>query len=109
MSEQVAAGEVVRLPLPESELAQAKTKALVKTEHFESIRLCIPAGKTIPPHKAKGPITVQCLQGKVNFNVGEVENSLDPGDWLYLEAEQLHSLEGVEHSTLLLTLFFPRQ
>ncbi|MCB0311537.1 MAG: cupin domain-containing protein [Bdellovibrionales bacterium] len=100
------AGKAVKLLLSESELGQAKTTALVKTSNFETMRLCVHEGQEIPAHKTKGPITVQCLQGKVVFTVGEVNNEMTPGDWLYLEGDQLHSLKGVEDSALLLTIVF---
>ena len=89
---------MVKLPLSDSELGEAKTTALVKTDRFEAIRLCMHAGKVIPDHKAKGPITVQCLQGCLLFNVGEVESRMVPGDWVYLEKEQIHSVKAIENS-----------
>ena len=100
------AGQKVSVLLPGSELGTAKTTALVKTGNFETIRMCINAGKEIAPHKAKGPITVQCLQGKVVFTAGENENEMVPGDWLYLEGGQIHSLLGIENSVMLVTIMF---
>ena len=101
-----AAGKAMKLLLSESELAQSKTTALVKTSNFETMRMCVHAGQEIPPHKTKGPITVQCLQGKVVFAVGDIENEMLPGDWLYLEGGQVHSLRGIEDSALLVTIVF---
>jgi len=100
------AGEATRLLLPESELAEAKTTCLVKTDNFEAMRMCVHANQEIPPHKTEGPLTVQCLQGNVIFKVGEITNDLKPGDWLYLEGGQMHSLKGVKDSALLLTILF---
>lgn len=101
-----APGKAATLLLSESELAQAKTTALIKTRHFEAIRLCVHSGQEIPSHKTKGPITVQCLQGNVIFSVGEIANQMTAGDWLYLEGDQIHSLKGIEDSTLLVTIIF---
>jgi hypothetical protein len=50
-----------------SALASAQTKTLVRTDQVEVIRLVVPAGKEIEEHKAKGEITVQCLEGQVSF------------------------------------------
>ena len=100
------AGETMNLFLSESELGRAKTTALVKTSNFEIIRLCINASQEIPLHRTKGPITVQCLQGKVVFTIGDAENEMVPGDWLYLDGGQIHSLVGIENSALLLTIMF---
>lgn len=100
------AGKAMNLLLSVSELGHFKTTALVKTSNFEVMRLCVHARQVVPPHKTKGPITVQCLQGRVVFVVGDTENEMVPGDWLYLEGGQIHSLKGIEDSTLLLTILF---
>ena len=99
-------GEVVRLTQLPTTLSQAKTTTLVKTTHFEAMRLCLHAGQEMQAHKTRGPITVQCLEGKIVFLVGEVRNELCPGDWLYLDGNQVHSLQGIEDSLLLLTIIF---
>ncbi|MCO6429647.1 MAG: cupin domain-containing protein [Deltaproteobacteria bacterium] len=100
------AGEVIKLIPPDLNLEEAKTTAIVKTKEFETIRLCVHAGQVIPPHKTKGPITVQCLKGRAIFNIGQNKNELQPGDWLYLGPNEVHSLEGLEDSALLLTIIF---
>lgn len=100
------AGQVINLFQPGMGLDSSRTTAIVKTEHFEVIRLCISAGESIPTHKTKGPITVQCLEGEVVFTVGETDNQLSPGSWLYLEGKQEHSLRGIEDARLLLTIVF---
>ncbi len=102
-------GQVIKLILSEEDLKEVKTTALIKTQEFETIRLCLKTGQELPAHHAKSSITVQCLQGKINFKVGEKDNELQPGDWLYLEGGQEHSLKAVEDSTLLLTLILAPQ
>ena len=62
-------GEIIDLrPLGDS-FAEAATATLVKAENLEVIRLILPAGKEIPSHAVAGPITVQCLEGRVAFRV----------------------------------------
>ena len=56
-------GEVVQLSLGTG-LNAAITTTLVKTHDLEVIRLVVARGKEIPTHKAPGPITVQCLEGR---------------------------------------------
>ncbi len=100
-------GQVIEL-LPQDVGSESlKTAAIIKTKYFEVIRLHIRAGEAIPTHKAKGPITVQCLEGKVIFTVGEDPHELLPGNWLYLEGKQDHSLNGIKDTLLLLTIIFP--
>lgn len=96
-------GEVVRLPLGPA-LSGAKTTTLVKTTDLELIRLIVPAGKVIPLHKAPGEITVQCLEGRVGFTVGETTHELTAGHLLYLAAGEPHALKGIEDSSVLVTL-----
>ena len=89
-------------------LAGARTTVLVKTESLEVIRLVIPPGKELPTHSTRGEITVQCVEGRVAFTTGGVTRELGAGQLLYLEAEQPHSVLGIEDASLLVTITFPR-
>ena len=100
-------GEIVHVLSLKTELERAKAITLVKTDRFETICMHIDAQREIPEHKAKGPITLQCLEGKIYFTVEQIEHEMSQGDWLYLEGGQLHSLKGIENSVLLLTVIFP--
>jgi quercetin dioxygenase-like cupin family protein len=99
-------GEVVQLPLG-SALQRTKTTTLVKTGDLEVIRLVVPAGKEIPTHKAPGPITVQCLEGRVSFTAQGQSQELHAGTFLYLTSAEPHSLKGIEDSSLLVTILLP--
>ena len=44
--------------------------ALFKTEELEVIRLVLAAGKSLPPHKVPGEITIQCLEGRIGSGRG---------------------------------------
>jgi quercetin dioxygenase-like cupin family protein len=102
-----APGEVVNLLLGDS-LANAKTSTLVKTADLELIRLVLPAEKAIPTHKAPGEITVQCLEGHVIFTAAGKTQDLTAGQLLYLKAEQPHSVQAIEHSSVLVTMLLPK-
>lgn len=98
-------GEVIDLrPLGDA-LATSKTSAIVKTEQFEAVRLVVPARTTIPQHQVEGCITLHCLEGRVVLG-HEEDVELGPGDWIYLERNVPHSVQAVEDSSLLLTIFF---
>ena len=92
-------GEVVKLALG-TELNAARTTTLVKTDDLEVIRLVVPRGKEIPTHKAPGPITVQCLEGRVSFTSQGQSQELDAGKFLYLGNAEPHSLKGIEDSSV---------
>jgi quercetin dioxygenase-like cupin family protein len=96
-------GEIVRLPLGAA-LPTAKTTTLAKTGELELIRLVVPTGKQIPTHKAPGPITVQCLEGRVLFTAHNQSQELGAGSLVHLAASVPHSLQGIEDASLLVTL-----
>jgi quercetin dioxygenase-like cupin family protein len=97
-------GEVVDVrPLGEA-LATTQTRTLVKTNVLEVIRLVVPAGKEIPTHRAKGDITVQCLEGRIAFTACGKTHDLEAGQLLYLLTGEPHSLRGIEDGSLLLTI-----
>ena len=86
------------------EADDARTQTLVKTSTLEVIRMVLPAGKEIREHQAKGDITVQCLAGRVDFQVAGESRDLKPGAFLYLDAGAPHALKTLDDSVLLLTI-----
>lgn len=102
-----APAEVIDLPLGNA-IADTKSSTLIRTGNFELIRLVLPAGKSIPSHKAPGEATVQCLEGRVKLSADGADHELAAGQMLYFAASQSHSVEAVEDSTLLVTLLLPK-
>ena len=103
-------GEVVDVrPLGDA-LASKATETLIKTKTLEVIRLDVPAGKEIATHKAKGEITVQCLEGRIAFTALGRTQELAGGQLLYLPASEPHSVQCIENASFLLTIVLqPRQ
>ena len=100
-------GVVTHLPLGPA-LSESATSTLVKAASFELIRMVLPAGKEIPPHKTRGEITVQCLEGRVSFSCHGETRDLRPGDLLYLAADEVHALKAIDNSALLVTLIIAK-
>jgi quercetin dioxygenase-like cupin family protein len=99
-----APGQVVSVrPLGEA-LALSVTTTLIKTERLEVIRLVLPAGKEIAEHQVAGEITVQCLEGEVEFRSGGESQALAAGELLYLRGNEPHALRGVLDSSVLVTI-----
>ena len=96
-------GDVLDVTPFGSALAEAKTCKLIKTEQFELIRLVLPAGKVIPEHNTPGQITVQCQEGRIEFTASGKTETLGPGQLLYLEAGEPHSLKCLEAASVLVT------
>jgi quercetin dioxygenase-like cupin family protein len=101
-----SAGEIVDLgPLGEA-LSHARTTAIVKAKTFEVVRLIVHAGAAINPHQVSGPIMLHCLEGRIILGFAESQLELSAGQWIYLDGGTRHSVKGIEHSSLLLTILF---
>jgi quercetin dioxygenase-like cupin family protein len=68
------------------------------------MRLIVPAGKTVPSHSVKGEITVQCLEGEVDFTAAGQTQRMAAGRLLWLEGGVAHGLTAVRDSSLLVTI-----
>lgn len=102
-------GEIVDLRPLGSGLKTARTTAIVKSDEFEAVRLVVPAGREIAPHRVAGKMMLHCLEGRVRLGLGSSSLELSAGHWLYLERAVEHSVKGVENSSLLLTILFARE
>lgn len=101
-----APDRVIHLPLGEAFGAGSST-TLLKAFGLELIRLVIPAGKEIPPHRAPGEITVQCIEGHVAFEHDGHAVDLHAGDLLYVCPQETHALKGIVDSSVLVTRLRP--
>ncbi len=97
-------GDVIHLGSVSTKSGVTGTAALVKSDRFEAIHLLIPAGAAIPSHHVSGYVTLYCLEGRVILGPSNIE--LRPGDWIYLERGDHHSLEAIEDVRMLLTILF---
>lgn len=101
-----APDRVICLPLGAA-LREATSTTLMKTAGLELIRLVIPAGKEIPPHRVSGETTVQCLEGQVVFYHDGKALEMLPGDMMHLCPAENHSLKGIKDSSVLVTRLRP--
>ena len=86
------------------QLPEAKTVALFKSEDLEVIRLVLLAGKSMPPHKVAGEITIQCLEGRLDVTVEGRSHVLDPGQLLFLSGHLMHGVVALENASALVTI-----
>ena len=98
-------GEIVDLAPIGADLRDARTRTIIKTHHFEAIRLIVHAGAEIPEHKVSGEITLHCLEGQVELGVSPAPIVLKTNEWVYLEGGAPHSVRVIEDSSILLTIF----
>jgi quercetin dioxygenase-like cupin family protein len=99
-------GEAFDLAPLGSNLKDARTTAIVKSEAFEVVRLVVHAGVDIKTHQVDGPITLHCLEGRALLSLPETTIELAGGQWVYLEGGVPHSIRGIEDTSLLLTILF---
>jgi quercetin dioxygenase-like cupin family protein len=85
-------------------LANEQTVALFKSEDLEVMRLVLRAGKSLPPHKVPGEITVQCIEGALDVTVDGESHVLRAGQLLYLMGAVLHGVTALEDSSALVTV-----
>ena len=90
------------------DLPQESSFALTKTDRMEVIRLALSAGKQIPEHRVDGEITIQCLSGQLTFSVETEPSDLVAGDWMYLSANQNHSLKAITDCVVLVTIWLTK-
>lgn len=88
----------------EAGLAGAKSMALFKSAQLEIMRLVLPAGKSLPPHRVDGEITVQCLEGEVDIEAEGRHTLLRAAQMLYVQGGVSHSVAALSDSSLLLTV-----
>lgn len=91
------------LPLGEH-LAESTTVALFKSNDIEVIRLVLLAGKSFPPHKVAGEVTIQCIEGVMTVSTGGIDSILRVGQLIYLQGNVLHSVNALENASALVTI-----
>lgn len=97
-------GQIVSvLPLGDR-LGSVRTTAILKANQLEVVRLVLPAGKGLPEHRAPGEITVQCIEGRIEFQTPTALHVLEAGDFIHLRGNEPHALKATVDSSALLTL-----
>ena len=64
----------------------------------------LPDGAEMKPHTANGVISVQVLEGGVNFSAGDHRAIITKGQMIGLPAKVTHSIEALSETFFLLTV-----
>ena len=99
-----ASGQAIDVRPLGAALATERTAALVKTDTLEVFRMVLRAGRSAPPHKVPGELTLQCLEGRVELTVEGVPQTLAAGQLVFLAGGVLHGLTALEDASLLVTV-----
>jgi quercetin dioxygenase-like cupin family protein len=97
-------GEILNVAPLGAALAGAKTTVLLRTPSLTVLRLIVRAGQDIPSHTPPGDATIHCLEGVIDFRVGDRTLRLVSGQMLYLAAGMMHAVRGIEDASVLVTI-----
>lgn len=79
-------------------------RTLIKDGPLRVTLVGLAPGGTLKPHKADGPITVQVLEGEIEFDAEGERRTLAVGSLFALEAGLTHSVTAREGGMFLLTV-----
>lgn len=99
-----ASGELIDIRPLRAGLARETTRALYKSDTMEVFRAILLAGKSMPEHRVKGEITVQCLEGSIEFRDGPQVRIMREGELLCLAGGRPHSLRAIDDASVLVTI-----
>jgi quercetin dioxygenase-like cupin family protein len=97
-------GQVIDVRPLGASLTEERTIALFKTDDLEVMRLILTVGKSMPPHKVAGEITIQCIEGKIDVTLDGESNVLEAGQLMYLARNVVHGVVAVEDASVLVTI-----
>jgi quercetin dioxygenase-like cupin family protein len=86
------------------QMADHAARTIAKHPGIRVVLIALKPGGQIHEHHADSAITVQGVQGRVEFTVGERKVELVPGVLLTVAAGRPHSVVGVDQCALILTI-----
>lgn len=77
---------------------------LFKSETMRIVLIGLHENAELKPHKANGVISVQVVQGEIDFTTEQQNTHLEQGQMIALRENIIHSVKALKESFLLLTL-----
>jgi quercetin dioxygenase-like cupin family protein len=78
--------------------------SLVKGDGINVALMMLKKGAKLQQHHTRAPITVQVIEGRINFIAGGKTQLVTAGSMVALERAIEHSVEALEQSALVLTV-----
>ncbi|MBK8648518.1 MAG: cupin domain-containing protein [Gemmatimonadetes bacterium] len=91
--------------LPDKHGRTART--ILKSGALRLTLISLAPGGALPDHAASGPITVQAIEGRMQFAVDGVVHDLGPGSIISVGAHVRHAVTTEAGVTFLLTVAMP--
>jgi len=77
---------------------------IFKSEIMRIVLMGLHENAELKPHKANGVISVQILEGKINFIADQQSTTLEKGQMIALHENIIHSVKALKKSFFILTL-----
>jgi len=87
--------------------ADVSSNTLLKTDTLRIVLIALRAGAKLHRHHADGRLSLQVLEGKVDFSAQNEQCQLVPGMLIGLDAKVLHEVIAQTDAVLLLTIAWP--
>ncbi|MBW7930455.1 MAG: cupin [Gammaproteobacteria bacterium] len=97
-------GEIVDVRPLGRQLSESISTTLIKTPHIQVFRFILKRNQVFAEHKVPDEITIQCLEGAVEFKTPVNTQILHAGELVYLARGNLHELKGIVDSSVLVTI-----
>ena len=81
------------------------SKEIFKNEKADSTLFCMASGTNISDHTSKKQGFVYVLEGNGIFKLEDKEIKMEPGIFIYMKENAVHSLKANENTAFLLILF----
>ena len=101
-------GQVIDVTPFGERLQGQSTHAVFKARDLEVMRLVLPAGKGLPPHKVPGEVTIQCIEGRLEISLPTGRSVLAPGQLMLLSGGEVHGVTALEDASALVTVSLRR-
>src|SRR5450830_1066560 len=87
-------GELIDIRPLKSNLKNATTKTLYKSNRLELFHMVLLANKAMPEHQVTGEITVQCIEGSIEFATAGTRQLMRAEDLVCLAGGVVHALKA---------------
>lgn len=99
---QALAGEL--LEEPAARTSGRSAVSLVAHPGLRMVLTALKAGGVVDEHRARGPVAVTCVQGRIVLETEAGEEELPPGGTIAFPPDALHSVRAEEDSAFLIVL-----